>query len=166
MAIFVKIRDLEKRVGEELESLGLPANISSSLSDAIYKHIILKGTENHGLTYETYLVATAQVILEDQIKDQDVATIVGQMIYRARERSHGSAILSKAFVNEEVYKQLLEEFGGNKNTVCMVQKVRILPASQLPHNYVLGICSPQNDYVPAKMLVLGGFIERVSDASK
>lgn len=166
MSIVKKVIDLQDRVASELEILGFPQHLVEGLTDRLFSHILINQLDKNVLGHETYNVATHAMLLDDHVLGQDVVDIIVSMMHKAREQSHGSAILSKVFVSEDVYKEILEASGADENTVCTVQKVRILPSRAVPSHFVLGLCTPKHENVPLKMMTIGGVIERKKDASK
>lgn len=166
MATAQEIRNLQLHVMKGLDAIGLPRHLGYSLANAIDKYLLLEETKKDVLTDDGYGIVLVNNIVDNNITGSDVTDVTMQMIHMARERSRGSAILSRVFVNPDVYREILEEFGLTQNTVCLVQKVKVLPSQAVPFNCVVGVCSPQHEDVNVKLLVLGGFIEKVSDASK
>jgi hypothetical protein len=80
------------------------------------------------------------------------------MTHQARERSHGAFILSKAFINDGLYKDILDNEGLDSHTLFKVGNVSVYPSKALDKRSVIGICNPKYD-IPSRMVVIGGRIE-------
>jgi hypothetical protein len=92
--------------------------------------------------------------------DKELSTVIFKMALKARERSHGAALLDTTFVSEEDYLDLIKKAGLEPNVRIRINNININRSKNLvQEKEVIGICRPKFKNVPLEQLIIKGKID-------